>query len=508
MTAIIRVDQDFTTFTNLDTISGHVIVRTSKPVSISGITIKLEGESRSRLLPAPTVQNERPRPQLEFHKILYRITTLYPPGELANQAPQGRAAFTLPAGDHSYPFSFKLPFNTTCALDKSVVPAVSLSGLSVEIAHPPTSHLRRPLPPTLRGFPGEAEIRYYLKATVARTSILKENIRAIHPFNFCPIEPPRPNTNGAEAFARKKHQFAAGLAPGDKGKRSLFSASRQDLKVQYNQNQNQSPGPFISVEMRLPEPPILTANQDLPLRLIVTSLNDRREQLFLSMIQLELAHYTHIRAHNVVRTESGSSLLLSKSNLTIPIEFRSPDQQHANATCELPRELWYGLPVHQSLPPSFETCNISRNYELIVRLGIAYGDPRSNPQFTVFDLRQPARLFSGLSPPPELLVSIRQPHLAPPLPARRPSVPGSWPASSSSSSAPATPPAYSSASPAPMQQQGEIYSDAPPSYEDAIAERMPAIRVADRRGGYVPAPQPCPVISLCGSFQCSYSRKL
>jgi len=31
----------------------------------------------------------------------------------------------------------------------------------------------------MSGFPGEAEIRYYLKATVARPNILKENARVV-----------------------------------------------------------------------------------------------------------------------------------------------------------------------------------------------------------------------------------------------------------------------------------------------------------------------------------------
>lgn len=40
-------------------------------------------------------------------------------------------------------------------------------------------HLKRPLPPNLSGFPGEAEIRYFFKATAQRAAFYKENFRTV-----------------------------------------------------------------------------------------------------------------------------------------------------------------------------------------------------------------------------------------------------------------------------------------------------------------------------------------
>lgn len=51
-------------------------------------------------------------------------------------------------------------------------------GLSIEFAKTPTMHVKTTLPPTLY-FPGEAEIRYYVKVTVNRPQLLKENPRAV-----------------------------------------------------------------------------------------------------------------------------------------------------------------------------------------------------------------------------------------------------------------------------------------------------------------------------------------
>lgn len=69
MQASIVLDQPGNvSFTNLDEISGKVIVRCSKSVDVRDIVVKLEGESRSRLLKPPDA-SERPKPQLEYHKV-------------------------------------------------------------------------------------------------------------------------------------------------------------------------------------------------------------------------------------------------------------------------------------------------------------------------------------------------------------------------------------------------------------------------------------------------------
>lgn len=70
MEAAIVLDQPGNvSFTNLDQISGKVVVRCGKSVDVSGITVKLEGESRTRLLSPPGPNGEKPKPQLEYHKV-------------------------------------------------------------------------------------------------------------------------------------------------------------------------------------------------------------------------------------------------------------------------------------------------------------------------------------------------------------------------------------------------------------------------------------------------------
>lgn len=56
-------------FTNLDQISGRAVVRCAKSADVSSVVVKLEGESRTRLM-SPVGQNgERPKPQIEYHKV-------------------------------------------------------------------------------------------------------------------------------------------------------------------------------------------------------------------------------------------------------------------------------------------------------------------------------------------------------------------------------------------------------------------------------------------------------
>ena len=74
MSVRIQLDKRHAHFTNLDLISGIVILSTTSNETISLITVKLEGESRTRLAgpsnPRGTYDPyERDQAQLEVHKV-------------------------------------------------------------------------------------------------------------------------------------------------------------------------------------------------------------------------------------------------------------------------------------------------------------------------------------------------------------------------------------------------------------------------------------------------------
>ena len=73
MQALIVLDQPGNvSFTNLDQISGKVVVRCGKSTDVDSIIVKLEGESRTRLLSPSGPHGEKAKPQLEHHKVVAR----------------------------------------------------------------------------------------------------------------------------------------------------------------------------------------------------------------------------------------------------------------------------------------------------------------------------------------------------------------------------------------------------------------------------------------------------
>lgn len=73
MSVRIQLDRPQVHFTNLDFLTGKVIVHVGAEVALSAVTVKLEGESRTRLSgPKLTYNNERTdkrRTELEWHKV-------------------------------------------------------------------------------------------------------------------------------------------------------------------------------------------------------------------------------------------------------------------------------------------------------------------------------------------------------------------------------------------------------------------------------------------------------
>lgn len=73
----------------------------------------------------------------------------------------------------------QFPFNNACTNNNSMLTNLSLSGMRVEVARDTNRHVKKALPPTISGFPDEAEIKYYVKVTVVRPQFYKENMRSV-----------------------------------------------------------------------------------------------------------------------------------------------------------------------------------------------------------------------------------------------------------------------------------------------------------------------------------------
>jgi hypothetical protein len=130
----------------------------------------------------------------------------------------------------------------------------------------------------------------------------------------------------------------------------------------------------VAADARLPNPPILTCNEPVPLRLLVRKVTESSETIFLQMLQVELVAYTKILAHDLNRTETGSWVIMSRSNMNMPL---AKPGDPVGTELPLDASLWNRWPLPNTVAPSFETCNIERKYELEVRVGLTHGSPGS-----------------------------------------------------------------------------------------------------------------------------------
>lgn len=376
-----------------------------------------------------------------------------------------------------------------CQQTNNPISNVSFSNAIPEFAKTATQHIKSTLPPSLTGFPGEAEIRYFAKVTVNRPQFFKENPRAVANFTLLPIEPPRPEKADGEAYARRQHQFLENGIGGATGKKSGFFDRKASATTTPSSPAVGGVQPRITLDARLPNPAILTSNQDLPLRLLLRNASERSQNIYLQMLQIELIGYTKVRAHEVARTESNSWILCTFSNMAIPIG--SPSDP-VDTEVPINPEYWSGKPIPNTVPPTFTTCNLSRYYELEVRVGIGYGSYEAGAdQLVVLPLRLPVKVYSGIAPPKALLASGLRTEGA----SSKPSMLNVPPPQMHAPHTPTTPThaGFNSAnafSGAPVQQQPAqpAYEDAPPSYEDAIGQDLPPIN--GYRGSYQPPPVP------------------
>ena len=131
--------------------------------------------------------------------------------------------------------------------------------------------------------------------------------------------------------------------------------------------------PNIRLDSRLPDPAIVNCNEPLPLRVLITKLNDSPATIYLQMLNIELVGHTNIRAHQLQRTDSVSWVIMSASNMRMPLVGR--DYHGPGRDMEVDAKLWNQVPVPNTVAPSFETCNLSRYYSLDIKVGLSYGSP-------------------------------------------------------------------------------------------------------------------------------------
>ncbi|KAH8670838.1 hypothetical protein BX600DRAFT_457634 [Xylariales sp. PMI_506] len=492
MSVRISLDNPPEFFTNLDFIQGRVILGLNRPETVGNIIVKLEGDCKTAM---SLNDEDQSNVVAETHKLLYLVEQVYPDPRAAASMAVGAMPGVLPPGQHEFRFRFKIPLNNICGNPKAMAALNGVGGFG-----PGSSgglfggfrtmdgsrqlmlqHVKATLPPSLTGLPRKAEIRYYVKVTIQRPGLFKENWRYSIGFKFLPIEPPRPPATSQEAYARRPFTFKP-RTPGPQ-KKSFFGN-----KPSQADNGPAAP-PAIEISARLPFPSILTCNQPIPLRLIAKKLAPSQEQVYLVSVEIALVGFTSFRVYDIQQTEVTRWMVCSATNLSIPV---GDPKDEVDVETVLPDSLWARQPLPNTIAPSFTACNLSRRYELQVRLCLSWGLPNKSgkasapyPQIICLPLKlSKVDVFSGIHPPTQLVkAASTRPHQqqqqqqpqqqGPPLPPRRTSTSASTSAANAAPASSAPPQVHDPLYPPQLGPDNTpAYDDAPPSYDEAMAQEL------------------------------------
>jgi hypothetical protein len=73
-----------------------------------------------------------------------------------------------------------------------------------------------------------------------------------------------------------------------------------------------------------------------------------------------------------MRVETSTWVLMSLNGLSLPIG-KPSDPVRTETVVD--NKLWNQIPLPNTVAPSFHTCNLTRKYEMEVRVGLGYGTP-------------------------------------------------------------------------------------------------------------------------------------
>lgn len=386
-------------------------LRFESPETVRNIEVKLEGISFSRCAIPQTEEDQRRRKKesyaIEIHKFLYKTQVVFPPREVEFASTTHQ--FTLPAGEHNFNFSFRIPEYSNCGAIKQPAP-LSLSRIvidssGVEYARESSSHQYGPLPPALSDMSKIASVRYFLKATVHRTSFLKSNIRIYQPIVYITPDILDSGYNPNEVrFARRQvslpidpRYLREGSFSGSDSKNggnSNDSSKKQGFfKSMFSAPQTtQSPSSStlnVLFDMRFPT--YFNPTKGLPIRLFVMQTSDPRQSklatgdLYLEELVIKLYATTDTRAQSYTKTHTHSLTLMHHVGMHVALplsEFTSANIPRLGSIweVELPNALWEKVRIPDSVAPSFSTCNITRNYSFEVVAGLV-ATPNARPNY-------------------------------------------------------------------------------------------------------------------------------
>lgn len=174
----IELDHDII-YTTGDIVSGTVNLTVDEKVDLSSIDITFLGQSRSR---NKVHSGQGYVTKLEKHILLKEVATLFPPPDI--QVVSSSGSYTLTEGSYSYPFAFTFPgkdHNPDCKEEKKFLHSRGYTRKEPtdEVALAPTYYHRS-------SFDNYCRVDYSVIATVRNPSMFKFNTKASEDMKFYP----------------------------------------------------------------------------------------------------------------------------------------------------------------------------------------------------------------------------------------------------------------------------------------------------------------------------------
>lgn len=368
-------------FTNNDIVSGHVDLKVYSEMTVSHVEVKLEGVTNTAIyIRRRNGQNNGSNERItEEHTVLYHTMVVFPPEDVRSVSECKE--FTLIPGEYQYPFQFQIPMNNDCKDEGN--------SIFRRRAH----HIQWLLPPSLTGLGEFATVKYFVKATAKRPSLIKSSVRVFSPLDFFPYDTTFP-TNGSGSAFRKDFHIKNKIPhtivlPDSKGKkmtpqktpgffRSLFSHS--DPSVATVDPRTMS----YTLEVRCGYPACVTRGQPLAMELLLISnspletftLVDGESsglgELYLRGLDIRLHSMTDVAVRGYSRGKQAEDRILNLKDKDIKLDFAHAEPSmdpNGNSFCQLriPPEVTSEAILPHNISPSFRSCNITRTYQLFIK---------------------------------------------------------------------------------------------------------------------------------------------
>jgi hypothetical protein len=359
--------RDFYTYN--DIVKGKINLQVFKDVTVKGIQVKLQGHATTQITKTVETLPGQYRQETDkmTHELLYDVSTLFPPHNVANVSSNKK--FTLTKGRYEYEFALQVPFLSHCG-DEDTRRSSNLytsryeSGVRNKYDNVGYQHIPAPLPPNFHSkFHGQDGcVDYNLKVSVHRSGLFSSTTRLIHPISVRPPGPlssrysQLPFMESLSNIRTLKARLQGEALPSKSAKiRGLFSSSGK---------------PSIKLRLQLwsKETLIPTERQSFKL-MLQTSVDPEMKPppvIYIRSVEMALKQRVDLNAKRFVDYyETEHDIYKSSTTHEVQLMLLSPCKEETGVfRSQLDVSDIIGDVDLEKVTPNFTTCNMAISYQL------------------------------------------------------------------------------------------------------------------------------------------------